>query len=179
MPQNNNRQIISTEENESFFSFPHPVNEYSARTVAGITMLIAGLAVYFDLPLLLWFLFYEFTARVLTGPKLSIVGSLTTKVLVPRLIKKDKPVPGPPKQFAQTIGMFITLAALALMYLLNLTSAAYILISIIVIFAALESILGFCAGCFVFGYLMKWGLIPESTCERCANLVLPNSSLNS
>ena len=37
------------------------------------------------------------------------------------------------------------------------------------VFAALESILGFCAGCFVFNYLIRWGLIPQSVCEACVN----------
>ncbi len=178
MPNNEDNKPNNTGVKDSFFSFPHPVNEYSARTVAGITMFIAGSAVYFDSPVLLWFLFYEFLARVLAGPKLSIVGTLATRIIVPILIKKNKPVPGPPKQFAQTIGLVMTVAALALVHLFNMTAAAYAVISILVIFAAFESILGFCAGCFVFGYLMKWGLIPEATCERCANLVLPNSSLN-
>ena len=40
----------------------------------------------------------------MAGPKLSIVGTLATRIFVPILIKKNKPVPGPPKQFAQTIG---------------------------------------------------------------------------
>ena len=30
--------------------------------------------------------------------------------------------------------------------------------------------LGFCAGCFVFGHLMRLGVIPEETCEACADI---------
>jgi hypothetical protein len=43
-------------------------------------------------------------------------------------------------------------------------------LSILAFFAFLESFLGFCAGCFVFSYLMKWGIIPEEICEKCNNL---------
>ena len=39
----------------------------------------------------------------------------------------------------------------------------------LVVFAGLEAFLGFCMGCFVFGYLMQWGFISEETCERCNN----------
>ena len=42
----------------------------------------------------------------------------------------------------------------------------------LVFFAALESIVGFCTGCFVFGYLMRWGVIPKEICEKCNNLNL-------
>jgi hypothetical protein len=40
-------------------------------------------------------------------------------------------------------------------------------IGLLAAFAALESGFGFCAGCFVFRYLMQWGLIPESVCLAC------------
>ena len=43
---------------------------------------------------------------------------------------------------------------------------------IIAVFAILESVVGFCAGCFVFSQLMKIGIIPESTCEKCNNINL-------
>ncbi|EMG08621.1 hypothetical protein LEP1GSC116_4118 [Leptospira interrogans serovar Icterohaemorrhagiae str. Verdun HP] len=34
----------------------------------------------------------------------------------------------------------------------------------------MESCIGFCAGCFVFSYLMKWGIVPEEVCEKCNRL---------
>ncbi len=40
-------------------------------------------------------------------------------------------------------------------------------------FAAMETGLGSCAGCFVFGYLVRWGLIPESVCRECVDLRRP------
>ncbi len=32
--------------------------------------------------------------------------------------------------------------------------------------------MGFCAGCFVFGYLMRSGFVPAETCQKCENLSL-------
>ena len=36
--------------------------------------------------------------------------------------------------------------------------------------AGLEAFAGFCAGCFAFGYLMRFGIIPAEVCQRCADL---------
>jgi len=44
---------------------------------------------------------YGFWARVLTGPTLSPLGQLATRVVAPRLPVEPKLVPGPPKRFAQ------------------------------------------------------------------------------
>jgi hypothetical protein len=52
-----------------------------------------------------------FVARVLTGPRLSPLRQLTTKVIAPRL-GKPRLVPGPPKRFAQGMGAVITVGAL-------------------------------------------------------------------
>ena len=46
---------------------------------------------------------YGFIARVLSGPRLSPLARLATAVVAPRL-GAPKPVPGPPKRFAQAIG---------------------------------------------------------------------------
>jgi hypothetical protein len=39
-----------------------------------------------------------------------------------------------------------------------------------VVAATLESVFAFCLGCQVFALLMRAGLIPEETCERCADI---------
>ena len=48
------------------FSFPHPVNEYAARVVAFMVMLLTSLIIILDIQWLLYFLAYGFFARVLT-----------------------------------------------------------------------------------------------------------------
>ena len=152
------------------FSFPHPVNEYAARLVAGMVIVLILAILFTNQSVLLWVLLYGFTARVLTGPTLSPMGLIATKIIVPVLGNPNKPVAGPPKRFAQLIGFLLSLLAIIAEFVFSSTNIAYLLISVIGIFAALESILGFCAGCYVFAILMKYGLIPESTCEKCNNI---------
>ncbi|MGH9271283.1 MAG: DUF4395 family protein, partial [Ilumatobacteraceae bacterium] len=53
-----------------------------------------------------------FLARVLAGPTLSPLGQLATRVVAPRL-GRPRLVPGPPKRFAQSIGLALTTAAVA------------------------------------------------------------------
>src|SRR5256885_17205427 len=96
------------------FPFPDPVNEVSARLVAGGVVLLSVATIVIDQPWLLLVLAYGFVARVLTGPTLSPLGQLVTRVVTPRLPVAPKPVPGPPKRFAQGIGAAFSVTAAAL-----------------------------------------------------------------
>ena len=151
------------------FSFPHPVNEIAARMVAGMVVALSLAIILFDIHWLLFLLAYGFLARVLTGPTLSPMGLLATRVLVPALGNHNKPTAGPPKRFAQAIGLGFSATALVLAYGFGLYLMAEGVLAVLVLFATLESVVGFCAGCFVFGYLMRWRLVPQEVCERCAN----------
>ena len=152
------------------FTFPHPVNEYAARSVAAMVFTLAIITIAADVPWLLFVLVYGFLARVLTGPKLSPVGLFATRVIAPKVLRRYRAVAGPPKRFAQTIGLAFSVTALILAYGFGLLGAAYTVVGVLAVFAALEAFVGFCAGCFVFGYLMRWGVIPAETCERCNDL---------
>ena len=154
------------------FSFPHPVNEIAARMVAGMVVILTTTIIVFQVPELMFVLAYGFLARVATGPTLSPMGLLATRVLVPLMGNRVKPTAGPPKRFAQAVGLGFSATALLLYYVFGLSIAAYAVLGVLVFFAALESIVGFCTGCFVFGYLMRWGIIPEDVCEKCNNLNL-------
>ncbi len=140
--------------------------------VAGMVVLLSLTIIVFDLPWLLFALVYGFLARVLTGPTLSPMGLLATRVLVPLLGNPTRPAAGPPKRFAQTIGLGFSTASLILYYAFGLGQAAYGVLGVLLAFATLESVMGFCAGCFVFGYLMRWGFVPAETCQKCENLSL-------
>ncbi len=155
------------------FSFPHPVNEYAARTVAAMVFALGVVTIATGATWLLWVLAYGFLARVLAGPKLSPIGLLATRVIVPRVIKRTKLVAGPPKQFAQSVGLAFVTTAIVLTFGFGLGTAGNVVLGVLVLFAGLEAFAGFCAGCFVFGYLIQWGLIPEGTCLRCAGLSFP------
>jgi hypothetical protein len=156
----------------ALFQFPNPVNEVSARLVAGGVVLMALTAIVFRQPWILIPLSYGFLARVATGPSLSPLGQLVTRVITPALPVAAKPVPGPPKRFAQGIGAVVTTTALVLHFVFGLTTAAYVLLGLIVVFATLESVFGFCVGCAIFGALMRAGVIPAEVCEACNNISL-------
>ena len=152
------------------FSFPNPVNELSARLVAGAVVAVALAAIVFGQFWLLIPLAYGFVARVLTGPTLSPLGQLVTKVVTPRLPLPAKYVPGPPKRFAQGIGATVTVAAVVAYFGFGSSGAAYVLLGVIAVAATLESVFAFCVGCAIFGVLMRWGVIPDEVCDRCNDI---------
>ena len=157
----------------TFFSFPDPVNEVSARLVAAGVLLMGVVALIFDerVTWLLAVLAYGFIARVLTGPTMSPLGQLVTRVVTPRLPVAEKPVPGPPKRFAQGMGVVFTVTALVLT-LVGEHLAARVVLGLLVVAAMLESVFALCLGCKVFALLMRLGIVPEQVCERCNNLSL-------
>jgi len=151
-----------------FFSFPNPVNETSARIVAGGAVIMGIAFVLSGKGWVLLPLTYGFIARVLTGPKLSPLGRLATQVLTPRLSFEHRFVPGPPKRFAQGVGAAFTITA-SVLFVLGATGAAQVVIALLVVAAFLESAFAICLGCIGFGLLMKIGVIPEAVCEECNN----------
>ena len=152
---------------ERLFAFPDPVNEVSARVVAAGVVLLSALTIVLQQPWLTAVIAYGFLARVATGPTLSPLGQLATRVITPRLPFAARPVPGPPKRFAQGIGAAVSLTAAVLALAAGHTGPAYALLGALIVAASLESALGMCLGCKAFALLMNVGLIPEQVCERC------------
>ena len=157
-------------ERPSLFSFPNPVNEVSARLVATGVVLMAATIIVFDVRWLTLVLAYGFIARVLTGPKLSPLGLLVTRVVTPRLGLAPRYVAGPPKRFAQAIGVLFSVTAVVLTYPVGSFFAAQVVLGLLLVAASLEAFAGFCLGCWVFGLLMQAGVIPEEVCERCNDI---------
>lgn len=154
----------------ALFSFPNPVNEVSARLVAGIVVLLCLATITLDLPWMTAVIAYGFLARVLTGPTLSPVGQLVTRVITPALGLPEKLVPGPPKRFAQGIGAALSVTAAILALGVGAVGAAYVVLGLIVVAATLESVFGFCLGCTIFAGLMRVGVVPQEVCESCENI---------
>jgi Domain of unknown function (DUF4395) len=163
----------------AFFAFPDPVNEVAARCVAAGVVVMAAVALVFDerVTWLLWVLAYGFTARVLTGPTMSPLGQLATRVIVPRLPIAPKLVPGPPKRFAQAMGFAFSVSALILT-LVGEDLPARIVLALLLVAATLESVFAICLGCAVFAVLMRAGIIPAEVCERCNNLSFGQAPIN-
>ena len=153
-------------------SFPDPVNEVSARLVAAgvVVMCVATLS---GATWVLAALAYGFVARLATGPTLSPLGQLVTRVVTPRLPAAARPVPGPPKRFAQGIGATLSVVAATLHFGLSATGPALVLVGMITAAATLEAAFGFCLGCWLFIRLVSIGVIPPHVCAACADLRLP------
>ncbi len=154
----------------SLLRFPNPVNEVSARLVAagvvamGVTFLVLGSG-WVLVPLT-----YGFVARVLTGPTLSPLGQLVTRVVTPRVPPQwYRDVPGPPKRFAQGIGAMLTVGA-SLAWVAGAPVVTYALVAMVVVAASLEAAVAFCLGCVIFNRLMRWGIIPADVCVACNDL---------
>lgn len=150
------------------FSFPHPVNEVSARIVAGTAATLAIVTIVFDLRWMTAVIAYGFVARVLTGPTLSPLGQIVTRWITPRLPIPPKFVAGPPKRFAQGIGAVLSVTAAVLALGFGQTGTAYILLAMLAVAASLEAVFAFCLGCKIFALLIRAGVIPEQVCTRCA-----------
>ena len=152
------------------FSFPDPVDDHVARTVAGGVVLMCTAALAFDQPWILVPLTVGFWARLLFGPRVSPLAILASRVIVPWVGRPPKPVPGPPKRFAQGMGVAFSTTALILWAGFGELTAAWVLVALLVVAALLESALGYCLGCKAFSVLMRIGVIPESVCEACGDL---------
>ena len=149
---------------KKIFSFPNPVNENAARTVAFCVVILAALGLITNSIFVLSFLLYGFIARVLTGPTLSPIGQFATRIIAPNLSIKN--VAGPPKRFAQIIGLVCSSLTLYF-FIIDQHLLSDTILGLLLVFASLEAFVGFCAGCYIFNKLMQIGLVPESLCEQC------------
>jgi hypothetical protein len=80
-------------ERPSLLSFPNPVNDGAARTVASGVVLMTAAALLFRPPWLTIPLAFGFLARSASGPRFSPLGLLATRVVAPRLPGRQKLVP--------------------------------------------------------------------------------------
>ncbi|MCK6381267.1 MAG: DUF4395 domain-containing protein [Leptospiraceae bacterium] len=150
-------------------NFPELINESAAKIIALSVVIFSVLSILTQSSIPAFFLLYGFFARVLYGPKFDLMSILALKFIIPTLNLPSKMAFGPPKRFAQLIGLIFTIVGILFFYIGE--EFLFILtFGILSIFAFLELALGFCAGCFMFSYLVKWKLLPESVCEKCSNI---------
>lgn len=164
-------QTSTQSRGKKVFGFPNPVNETSARVVATGVVIMGVLFAITQSGWVLVPLTYGFIARVLTGPFLSPLGRIATQIVTPLIRRDHKLVAGPPKRFAQGIGVVFSVTA-SVLWLAGANVAATVVILMLVGAAALEAFAGFCLGCVIFAQLMRWNIIPESVCEECNNISL-------
>jgi hypothetical protein len=90
----------------------------------------------------------DFALRAFGLPQYSplgfIAGTLATALKLPA-----KPVYLPPKRFAARVG-FVFCVAVTILHYADYEVAATLVGAVLALFAALESLAGFCAGCYVY-----------------------------
>jgi hypothetical protein len=150
-------------------NYPEIVNENAVRWIAGFTAILALFSVLFPETYLILPLMLGFIARFLYGPKYSPTALIVTRWIIPKLNISFKPAFGSAKRFAQSIGIIFCLTSGIFLFMENI-QLYQILMGVLIFFASLEAIFGFCAGCFVFGYLIQWGVLPQEVCEKCSNI---------
>ena len=80
---------------KDFFSFPETINDVSARLVALFIVIITSVTIFFIMKesiigiYFCFFLTYGFLARTLSGPKISPIALVVTKLMVPNLGLKE------------------------------------------------------------------------------------------
>lgn len=158
-----------------FFRFPDPVNEVAVRFTAAGVAALALVAVAFQRPEPLVLLAYGFCARALAGPRLSPLALLSTRVLAPRMGGRPRPVPGPPKRFAQTIGAVVSVATVVFYYAAGWHLLAFTLAAMMVVLATLEAGFRICIGCMLHAWLALRGVIRSDVCAECADISLARS----
>ena len=162
----------------SLFTFPDPVDEVAARSVATGVVALTGLilvgtaagftgARWMVIPLAL-----GFWARVLTGPTLSPLGQLAARVIAPRLPGASRLVPGAPKRFAQGIGTVLSSLAAITWLGLGWTGTGVALVAAIAVAAGLEAACALCLGCVAYGRLANAGVFAAADCPECADISL-------
>jgi hypothetical protein len=89
--------------------------------------------------------------------------------VAPRL-GAPKPVPGPPKRFAQAIGATLTTVGAVVAFGLGAHAVGDALFALMIVAAGLESLAALCLGCELFALLMRAGVVPERVCLECADI---------
>jgi len=152
--------------------FPRVVDDVSVRLIAAVVLVLTVLALvtgawWLYVPLLL-----DFALRAAIGPQVSPVAQGVARWLRPQVAVARQPTAGAPKRFAATIGAVMS----AVILLLWVTGAAQPLLLVLgaamVLFPALESVLGICVGCLGFAGLMRLGVVPAEVCLECADISL-------
>jgi hypothetical protein len=127
-------------------------NESKVRLIAFFVLLLV--VIYWLTGLILFpaILVIDFALRSFDRGKFSPLALLSDWI-VKTFKLPVKPVYLPPKRFAARIGLSLS-ALILILYFVNLDTV--IVSGILAFFAALESFIGFCAGCYVFDFLQRF-----------------------
>ncbi|MBI9105040.1 MAG: DUF4395 domain-containing protein, partial [Spirochaetales bacterium] len=108
----------------------------------------------------------DFFIRAILTPRFSLLAFISRKLIVPVAGFRRRMIMFKPKRFAAGIGLFMTGASLIFHYY-DITFIFIVFMSILILFSFLETFLKFCAGCKIFGILIKLEILDEEECTDC------------
>ncbi|WP_259069346.1 DUF4395 domain-containing protein [Mucilaginibacter sp. X4EP1] len=130
------------------------VDENRVRVTAFFVIVFSVLYVVTGVWIIPALLLVDFALRAFNLNTYSPLASLSG-IVVKQMDLKPKPVDRAPKRFAAYIGFgFLILIVIALFT--NLIIESKILAGVIILFASLESFVGFCAGCYVYTLINRF-----------------------
>ena len=138
------------------------VDTHLAKFSQACTVLLSGLAFLLNQPIIV-----VITAIILLlsalAPSISPFRLLYRYVVVPlHLIRprivEDDPAP---HRFAQGVGAAFLIASSALLFLTSAIAVGWALDLIVFVLAGINLTVGFCAGCFVYYHLGRFGVLPK------------------
>lgn len=127
------------------------VNENTIRILAILVAILVPIALLTGNYLLSTWLLLDFSSRAFFRGRASILKYISKQISF-FLAAEPKLVDAAPKKFAAALGV-IFCAALSLLLALKMTTAAWIVGSLLMLCAALEGFAGYCVGCVIYSLL--------------------------
>jgi hypothetical protein len=128
------------------------INEIVVRITAFWVIILTGLFIAFPHPVIPLYLAVDFYIRAFTKLRFSPLSRISfTMYSVFGL--PERPIDKAPKMFAARIGLLFSVMIL-LFTLFGFSAAAVSTAAVLILFAFLECGLNFCAGCWVYTYLV-------------------------
>lgn len=128
------------------------VNEIVIRCNALLTIMLVTFSIVFASPWILALLVTDFYLRAFTAVKTTPL-TFISKNMVSLFRLGLKPIDKAPKIFAARLGFLMSFSILAL-FLTGAVTAALAIAGILSFFALLELTIGFCAGCYIYTYII-------------------------
>jgi len=142
---------------------PRKVDTTALKFNQGSIVVLTLLGFLLDQPRLVLFVGIVLAVGTIL-PSAALFKQIYLKLLKPyNLLRANIIADDPaPHQFAQGVGAIFLLASSSALLVLNAATVGWTLAWIVIVLAAVNLFFGFCAGCFVYYQLDRWGLLPKT-----------------
>ena len=146
---------------------PQRVNEKHVRSIALQVVLISIVSIAFRQAIIMLILGLDFVIRAFISSKYSPLAIFSKAFLAGKFPFRDKIILMKPKKFAASIGVILSISASVFGFAGQISTMIYIT-AVLLLFSFLEAFFKFCAGCWIFGFLIKLKIVDEETCVDCS-----------